>query len=93
MEVQVLLYPVCVYKSKWCHGPGDSSVTAVRTSDHTHKVLHPHCVHKLTRVERMYSSNTLFNGRGIYSIYYIHVSALDNGHLQVVHEILIKQLY
>jgi len=23
----------------------------------------------------------------------LHVSALDNGHLQVVHEILIKQLY
>ena len=23
----------------------------------------------------------------------MHVSALDNGHLQVVHEILIKQLY
>jgi len=34
----------------------------------------------------------------IYSIYYIryiqlHVSALENGHLQVVHEILSKQLY
>ena len=23
----------------------------------------------------------------------LHVSALDNGHLQVVHEIIIKQLY
>jgi len=23
----------------------------------------------------------------------LHVSALDNGHLQVVHEILIKQIY
>jgi len=71
MEVQVLLYPVCAYKSTWCHGPGDSSVTAVRTSDQTHKVCHPRCVHKLTRVECMYLYNTSFNGRGIYSIYYI----------------------
>ena len=45
----------------------------------------------------MYFSNTaLFNDRGIYSILHKvqqHVSALDNGHLKVVHEILTKQSY
>ena len=48
-------------------------------------------------MERMYLSNTtLCNGRGLYSILHevqLHVSVLDNGHLQVVHEILIKQFY
>ena len=37
-----------------------------------HKVRHSRCVHKLTRVERMYFYNTtLFDGRSVYSFYYI----------------------
>jgi hypothetical protein len=27
--------PVCAYKTTWCHIPGDSPFTAVRTSDLT----------------------------------------------------------
>jgi len=39
----------------------------IRRSMLDHKVRHPRCVHKLTRVERMYLFNTaLFEGRGIY---------------------------
>ena len=53
---------------------------------------------KLIRVQCMYlSTTTLFDGRGVYIAVLhkvqLHVSALDNGHLQVVHEILSKQLY
>jgi len=36
------------------------------------------------------SNTTLYDCRGVSSIYYIkynYVSALDNGHLQIVHEI------
>jgi len=45
----------------------------------------------------LYLSNiTLFDGSGIYIVLLhkvqLHVSALDNDHLQVVHEILSKQL-
>ena len=40
------------------------------------------------------SNTTLLHGIGMYRVYYIktqlRVSALDNGHLQVVHEILSK---
>ena len=37
-----------------------------------YKVHHPHCVPKLTILERMYLSNTtLFDGRCMYRIYYI----------------------
>jgi len=44
-------------------------------------------------------SNTTIWWRDVYILYYLlhreqlHVSALDNGHLQVVHESLSKQLY
>ena len=62
----------------------------------THKVRHPRCVHKLTRVECMYMSNTTL----FYGCIYIYVTwlfiyvlllhkvqlrvpALDNGHLHI----------
>jgi len=51
----------------------------------------------LTRVERMYLSNTTLFMVEVYIVLLrkvqLHVSAFDNGHLQVVHEILSKQLY
>ena len=47
----------------------------------------------LIRVECMFLSNTLilFDGRGVFTLLpkvQLHVSALDNSHLQVVHESL-----
>ena len=51
----------------------------------------------ITNVQCVYSSNiSIFIAR--YIKYFLHkvqlyVSGLDNGHLQVVHETLIKQLY
>ena len=52
----------------------------------------------ITSVECFYSSNTTIYIYSIYIKYFLHkvqlhVSALDNGHLQAVHEILIKKLY
>jgi len=45
---------------------------------------------KLIRVECMFLSNTtLFDGKGVFTLLskvQLHVSALDNSHLQVVHE-------
>ena len=46
----------------------------------------------------MYSGDVgdLFDGRGVFTLLpkvQLHVSALDNSHLQVVHESLKKQLY
>jgi len=52
---------------------------------------------KLTEVYCTYLSNTtLFDGRYMYSIYYIRQTTsfgTDNGHLQVVNEIIIMHLY
>jgi len=67
-------------------------------SSTTVKHYHVTYVKILTRVECMYLSNTtLFSSRDIYSIYYIRYNymfwRLYSAHLQVVHEILSKQLY
>jgi len=52
---------------------------------------------QVTRVERMYLPNTTVFMVEVYIVLLhkvqLHVSALDNGHLQVVHEILSTQLY
>jgi len=51
--------------------------------------------YEITNIQGVYWSDTsVFIGR-IYFMHKVqlHVSALDNGHLQVIHEIHIKQLY
>jgi len=57
----------------------------------------PVVFYDITNVECVYSSiTTIFIEENIkYFLHEVqlHISALDNGHLQVVHEILIKHLY
>ena len=58
-------------------GPKRDEVTGEWRKLHNedHKVHHPRCVHKLTRLERMYLSNTtLFDGIDMYRIYCIKYS-------------------
>ena len=56
----------------------------------------PVVFYEITNIQCVYwSDTTLFIGKTKYLLHkgQLHVSALDNGHLQVAHEILIKQLY
>ena len=59
-----------------------------------HKVGHPHCVPKLTILERMYCLTQLYLMVAVCIVLLhnvqLHVSALRSGHLQVVPEILSK---
>jgi len=60
------------------------------------RFLIPVVFYEITNVDCFYSNNTtIIIGRKKYFLHKVqlHVSALDNGHLQVAHEILIKQLY
>ena len=90
-----------------CTGVTECSVCTGVTECSVYTAVTVQCMYWCDRVQGIYwcdrlqciywSNTTLFGGGGVYVVLLhkvqLYVSALENGHLQVVHEILSKYLY